>query len=244
MTLGVISIQPNKHKQSIFFVKLIVYLFTIFVLITSCKKEAVIEEPCSTTIIENHSYDTIFPSEYIMAYPGSWWEYDNGLIDSCEYWEAIPIRSTITSEGCLIVNEDMWVLPEALTYHGIVANDKSVYTPVDCTSTTFRPILDTTIGIFYQNQKIVSDGQYSYEMNSSAETIARLDSLTIGTITYYDVLQIEMICSIYYFHIMNGPTYTSQYWFAKNIGMIKFQLFQNGMPSSEGELIDYYIAPY
>jgi len=58
-------------------------MFIVLFLFFSCSKKEIqdieeTEESEETEVIIVPSYDTIFPSEYLPAYPGSWWKYDNG----------------------------------------------------------------------------------------------------------------------------------------------------------------------
>ena len=72
-------------------------MFIVFLLIFSCSKKEIqdIEETEESEEREEiiiPSYDTIFPSEYLPAYPGSWWKYDNGetiKIDSVYHLRSI-----------------------------------------------------------------------------------------------------------------------------------------------------------
>lgn len=225
--------------------KYFIYLILFSSLITSCNKDKVPSEvECEPIIIQNHSNDTVFPSPYLMAYPGSWWEYDNGFLDSCEYWQSVPIRETISENGCLYVDEDMWILPEPLYLTGTICYDSGVTNPNDYSSTTFYTLVDTIVGVFYEHQGTGGQGQYSYDIDDSAETIARLDSMTIGGNTYYDVLHTKRTSYIYYHHLGGGPNYVTHYWFAKNVGKIKWHREVNGSLVEEAELVDYFIAPY
>lgn len=180
-----------------------------------------------------------------MAYPGSWWEYNTGLIDSCESWEYVPIRSTTSgAQGCLYVQEDMWILPEGLLYADHIAFDQKVISPEDLTSTRSSPMLDTTVGIFHQNQYTTGSGEYTCNVSDTRETLDRLDSMVIGTNTYYDVLYVRHAESWYYPAAPGGPSFAKYFWFAKNVGLIKWIREENNWPYEELELVNHHIAPH
>jgi hypothetical protein len=237
--------------------KKIIYLFTLAGCVFSCKKNDIVPinkpnpvvtaeapEPCDPTINEIHSYDTIFPSDYIMAYPGSWWEYDNGIIDSCTSWIPTPIRSTTSSDGCLFVDEDMWVLPEGLIYLGVVALDKHVRNPANYGSTSFSQLLDTVVGVFEETYGSEFNGGDSYSYVNTSETIAKLDSMIIGSTTYYDIIHVKNTYAINFSAFPGGPSKITQYWFAKNIGLIKWNRNDYNSTETSAELVDHHNAPY
>ena len=46
-----------------------------------------------------------------MTYPGSWWEFSDGSIDSCYSWEPVSIADVSIVGSCTVVDEDIHVLP-------------------------------------------------------------------------------------------------------------------------------------
>lgn len=238
--------------------KKLIYLLILICVFVSCKKKTIEtlpsdsnNEPTDTTtgdtpsepiITVNHSYDTIFPSDYIMAYPGSWWEYNSGEIDSCTGWINIPIRTLSTNGGDVLIDEDMWVLPENLNNLGVVAGDNSIYNSGQYNETFFTPILDTNEGVFYQTQQYVG-GIEGYTLYRTFETMEKLDSIVIGNETFYDVLHVRHTDQIEFHAISGGPLYIDEFWFAKNIGKIKIIRHNQGSVS-EFNIVDYHIQPY
>lgn len=234
------------------------YISFFFVLvILGCKKENPIPPPtpppaadsiplCDPVITANYSYDTIYPSDYLMAYPGSWWEYDDGFIDSCTSWQEVLIHSTTTVDNCKFVDEDLWILPEKLMYHGghNIAYDLSVNTPADYSSTTFGKIYDTIPGIMSSGTSNGGEGAYAYEANSVTEMLPKLDSFIVNGTTYYDVLHKKSTVHMYYYHQGGGPTYYTEYYFAKGVGLVMRIFSSNVGNYTEYKLIDHYIAPH
>jgi hypothetical protein len=73
----------NLNRFSLKQMSLLCCMFILFFLFFSCSKKEIQdveekEETEQTDEIIIPGYDTIFPSEFFPAYPGSWWEYDNG----------------------------------------------------------------------------------------------------------------------------------------------------------------------
>lgn len=224
--------------------KPIAAIILLFTIVVSCKKEPAVQPPCQPVIVQNYSGDTIFPSDYIMAYPGSWWEFDNGFIDSCDSWQAVAIRSTANFNDCIHVNEDQWVVPEGLFYAECVAFDHQILPQPNYNSTEFYPILDTLVGVFHETTESGGSGIYSYIDYITIETLERLDSMAIGANTYYDVLHVKFERDKYYGHVNGGPIFTQYFWLAKNTGLIKWVREENGSVVEDIELVDHYIAPY
>lgn len=220
--------------------RLTIAFFALSTVFASCNKDKTDSiTPCEPEITLNHSNDTIFPSDYLMTYPGSWWEYDTGLIDSCGSWKAVPIRTKTIINGCTFVNEDMWILPVSSIFGYGRAFDKQIYNIYsDTNSTTLIPIYDTIVGVFHD--ETTYDGNTK---NLTGETLERLDSMTIGSNTYYDVLHVKRILEIYDYG-NGGAIYTDEKWFAKNTGVIKWINGISGAINYDVELVNHYIAPH
>jgi len=197
-----------------------------------------------TIITQNHSFDTIFPSDYIMAYPGSWWQYSDGTIDSCNYWQNYPIHYSTSVNGDLYVEEDMWVIPEDLNAISNICFDSTAYTPEDLTSTRWSPVFDTVVGVFYEKETYVYDDLHSYSSYIKKETIECLDSMQIGTNMFYDIIHVRYYSKTTYSHISSGPYYTTEIFFSKSVGIIKTIRGQSGSIVSDIELVNYFIAPH
>lgn len=236
----------------IFSVHTMRYLLPIafIILFTSCKKEPIeptpdpVEEPCEPTINLMHSYDTVYPSEYIMAWPGSWWEYDNGHIDSCTSWDAVPVHYTTEIDGCKFVDEDMLYLPNhTLINAAHFYYDQVLTTPTDYSSSKFEPYIDTTIGIFLDYISHSTVGSVYWTYHHTKETLERLDSLVVGPSIFYDVIHIKHTTTSSYY-MGPGPTNSTEYFFAKNTGLVKILREYNGSIWAEENLTNYYIAPH
>lgn len=226
------------------------YLFSVIllcVLIASCKKEETPSEPipCEPTITQVHSYDTIYPSEYFMAYPGSWWEYDNGLIDSCRFWQEVAVNSTTSSDGCLFVEEDMLVLPERLNFHqGHLHFDHTVTTADELSASVYVPLYDSLSGWFWGDEVHGGEGQFSYRIEYSAHMMSPLDSMEVGGTTYFDIIHVKYITYKHFFHLGSGPGTATERYFAKDVGLIKWVTMDNNGLVEDVELVDYFIGPH
>lgn len=222
--------------------RLTIVLLVFTIISASCKKEDPSQPECEPVVAQNYSNDTIFPSDYIMAYPGSWWEYDNGIIDSCTSWKTVPFRSTNLYNGCLLVNEDQWIIPEGLIYESNIGFNQSIRNAGDYNATRCTPIFDTLVGVFHDVTFSGGSGTGSYTEHDTGETLERLDSIIIGSNTYYDVLHVKLVRDIDYAHWSgSGPHYVSELWLAKNVGLVKYIDNENFF---DMELVDHYIAPY
>lgn len=214
------------------------------ILFSACKKE-VDSGLCAVQINVNHSYDKIFPSDYLEAYPGSWWEYDNGNIDSCKKWVAVFAQFENESGNCTVINQDRWFLPQLPGWMGNVAGSQRIYTPIQEEASVFQPIIDTNVGIFYDQEISGGEPPFAFKTHYVSETVARLNSMTIGNNTYSDVLQIELMRQNYYYDNQQGANARYQrFWLAKNVGIIKYEVAIDNFIEEEGELVNHYIAPH
>ncbi|MFK7784453.1 MAG: hypothetical protein AB8B56_05010 [Crocinitomicaceae bacterium] len=223
--------------------RLTISLLALSIIAVSCKKEDPPQADCEPVVIQNNNIDTIFPSDYIMAYPGSWWVYDDGFIDNCTSWEAVPIRTKNTYNGCIYIHEDMWILPKGNIFNNLTAFDKAILNYPDSNSTRKIPIFDTLVGTFYDSLIEGGSGEHAYTQNWTGETLDRIDSMTIGVNTYYDVIHVRTIVDWNY-DLQSDATYIVDRWFSKGVGMIKWIRSLNGWISTDVELVDHYIAPY
>lgn len=220
----------------------------IITVLISCNKDVTpaptIEELCEPIISQNHSYDTVLPSSYLMTYPGSWWEYvdietGNSFTANCNFWENVPIYSTINSETCNI-NEDLLILPEGPLFEfDFILDNNEVTTNTENYSTQITPILDTVTGIYYEESGSGGENVQSYY--TKRESYGFIDSMEVNSTLYYDVLHVKHYTDIIFINGMNYTYYTN-YYFVEFVGIIKMEGFKNGY--FDRKLVDYYIAPY
>lgn len=221
--------------------KPIKFILVILVIVSfGCNQDDIVPQFCETgsIVTQNHSFDTIYPSDFIMAYPGSWWEYSDGSIDSCLYWESMFLRTSSDSANCTLVDEDIVIVPEKLNYHfGNIFGDQEFYTTQF--SSVFKPILDTVVGVFYTSSSTSGHMRTIY----SRETLDRLPSFEVNGVIYFDILKVEHRTEYQGIGISSPPDHVAELYFAKNVGLIK-QRTLAWMEWSEKELVDYYIAPH
>lgn len=217
-------------------------------LFLNCKKDK--PEGCwdgSTHVIQEHSLDTIFPSDYFMAYPDSWWEYDNGRIDTCKGWVGQIIERPERDGACLYVYEDLIYVPSSPI--GLVYNGSVIRTTNDYQGTNFLELIDTNKSNTRVSWGIGSypfaDGdRYSGSKILKSEIIEHLDSFQVNGIIYYDVIHCKTSDQITHFKYNTPPPTYRDYHFAKNIGLVRYESSFNGSSTSIKVLINHYIAPH
>ncbi|MFT5818944.1 MAG: hypothetical protein ACI8ZM_000165 [Crocinitomix sp.] len=90
------------------YIKPFIVLFVIATSLYSYHKDG----NCDPEIADLLNNDTIHPSEYLGAYPGSWREYDNGGRQECNEWRSIAKYSNILDDdGCLQISREYVILP-------------------------------------------------------------------------------------------------------------------------------------
>lgn len=220
-------------------------LVLVFILL-SCKKDKVVDSvpPCPTTYIENYTFDTVFPSDYLMTYPDSWWEYSDGVIDSCYSWEETSVNRATYQGNCKTITKDKQILP--FTNYGHILYDSYLSTYLNNES-VINKYLDTVVGIFINENYSVygTNGQDNgYHKTRKKEVVELFDTFTVGATTYSDVIHVHELDSTYYFHVYNGPYWRKDSYYAKNVGLIRVSSSFVGQPYITRDLVNYYIAPH
>lgn len=215
-------------------------------MLSSCQKEKVTDyaglPPCDTTFVEDYSYDTILPSDYLMTYPGSWWQYTNGTMDSCDGWSVVSLNQLAANGNCITVYKDYKILPR--TSFGHIAFDTQVIPlPKHAPPKQWR-LLDTLVGSFLDYTAYGGEGEGSYKETLQRNVVEKLPSLEVNGVTYQDIIHVHSYRKILYYHVWSGPFWNTETYYARNVGIIKVvSSYVNENPVTK-ELISYYIAPH
>jgi hypothetical protein len=186
-----------------------------------------------------------------MTYPGSWWEYSDGTIDTCLAWELLAIYDVVTDGNCVTIYENQCVMPylnKVLSsgYNLAVSNELHVFPNGPNKETGFSRMLSETDGeIIYSHQtEEYGEGEYSYHIVSSKKNIGHLDSLEINGTQFYDIVCIQSQSYAYFWHAGQGPSSFINYYFAKEIGLVRQISISPYTGSDTTNLVNYYIEPY
>lgn len=202
--------------------------------------------PCDTTFIQNYSFDTVYPSDYIMAYPGSWWAYDDGFTDSCFNWATVSIVNNTYAGNCVTVHEYKQILPRIKSL-GYFSFETQVTPYTNYKPTLFLRFISPETGEFLNYHRSIASSPG--DDNGGYETIERnvvelLDSMVLNGITYYDIIHTHEYHSYYWYHVFSGPHWTNDFYFAKDIGLIKrFSTYMDN-PTIDRTITSYSIAPH
>jgi hypothetical protein len=214
----------------------------IFTSFYSCNKN------CETNFVDSFNLDTIQPSAYLGAYPGSWREYDNGNRDECTAWESVPKYTRVfNSDGCTQIFRDYIIVPKVNEYY--VDGDFILITDQSSNSSSSRRIVGN-LGVSWGNTENFDEGTWGPGHETHSWSIdSLLDFKEVNGVVYEDVLFIRYSYSIYYDHNFGGPPPDiSHYYYAKDIGLIQYKYFdyygEEFPPNVEYALEDYYIAPH
>lgn len=204
----------------------------------ACKKKTP-GKHCETKYFESVAPDTVLPSSYIMAYPGSIWNYDDGTTRTCSSWEQVDIVDLSTlPNGCKTVSTTHTIVPStSFGYiHGL--NQLSVYGPGH--ASVMEPLLATVPGIFYNHGTNPSGGT-SIDLRTVTET---LDSMSVLGVTYYDVIHVHQKDSTYFYHVYHGPYGHYDMYYANNVGLIRMESQFITNPTEVRNLVSYVIGPH
>ncbi len=225
-----------------------IIVFFMVAITSACKKEppSIVVPPkmCDTTFIKLQTLDTIYPSPYLAAYPGSWWLYDDGHMTESYYWYPKKLYTkTENANGCWTYTYDEHYMPQ--TSEGIIAYDKRYNgdtTKTQYAGESYLLLLNPIIG--EKIEKSSWSGEYAGNKTTTITCDSILGSKVVNGITYYDVVRVDRYTVIYYSSLGKGPHYSSVAFYAKNIGLIEQIHVNIWGDTSKQKLVDYYIAPY
>lgn len=235
-----------------------IYIYLILLTLYSCKKETITtvedqsttqsqtedEPPCPITVITNNSNDTVFPSEYLMMYPGSYWDYSDGSSDSCFAWEPVQIITNSVFGNCITAYEDTKFLPNSTL--GIISNESIVIQNGGYHETTLTRIISPFVGVinkyieYFGSVYNQTSGHYTY----TNTLVEKLPEMMVNGKTYKDVLHVERKSEIYYDYNFGGPYSSIHYYFAKNVGIIRKEYYDTFILWSVRDLVNYQIGPH
>lgn len=221
-------------------------LFLVSLSIISCKKDEYPTYSSDCSIVqENYNYDTIHPSDYLMTYPGSWWEYSNGDIDSCNAWETIVTSDVQYSGSCTSVSKDRKIVPFSTASGYIYGEEKVIPWSNHYKPTSYITLIDANQGVVETYTTHAGSGLNAQSTEYTITSFGHKDSMNIGGTTFYDLVHMREKREINFPHIGGGPTYIHEYIYSKNIGLIaKINLSFGLNPPDTVHLINHYIAPY
>jgi len=80
----------------------------------------------------------------------------------------------------------------------------------------------------------------SYFKAKAAQTYSEY---TVNGILYTDVVRIEFWSQIYYHHLSKGPISITDYYYAKDVGLIR-RIIDRPSYDDTLDLVNYHIAPH
>jgi hypothetical protein len=203
----------------------------------SCRKD----QSCGTQTTDVFITDTIFPSPYLSAYPGSWWQYSNGTIDSCTIWESVPQYITEQDDnGCTNITRKWSIVPKFNVNH--IHNRSVLSSNADLNKSSLT-------------QKVGDVGEQWQIDKSTNEAIlidyyscdSFFDYKTVNGTSYSDVIMVTFHDYKYFHHTASGPPSEYYYkYYAKDVGLImtKYHDPVSGEIVFGRQLEEYFIAPY
>ena len=203
----------------------------MFVLLFSCTK---IKKECNDIVIKQYDNDTIFPSDYLMLYPGSWWTYTDGDSIKVSEWIHVKTHKSIPNGNCRTIYENNHILP------GNIYDTCSIQTFLDLSDTKYKPIISETPGVIYKSVTKISEGTNTYTIT----VYPKVDTMTVNHVLYYDVIKVKHYSEDYYPYPGYVPMGGRIYFYSKNVGLIKLIYLQGGAEVHTNELVNYFISPH
>lgn len=209
----------------------------------SCRKDT-----CEDFYNQTASYNTIYPSPYLPAYPGSWWEYnDSVVIKTYDHWQPFNYQKLIPFNKCKVAEYDSVLVPAIdLFSDKFLYHDRYIEQNKYCRGVQSIDLLFNEEDLTWQSwtdpdacYSNASGSHYSIRKN-----IKTLDTITINGMLFNDVLVIsEDHRASFSANIFS--TALTTYYYAKNVGIIKEDYVPRDTVQSHPyslEITDYYIA--
>lgn len=227
--------------------KICFFLFTL-IAVVACKKDknqpniTPNKNPESEPIIIIEEFDTgdsIYSNEYLAAYPGSWWEYNDGATVNCSSWQKMPVFQKTINGDTTIIKKYYVTIPKLGNY--FVFDKSKAYEAPEIDSSNITPYIQEITGQFYYHTN-------NFNNPSGYSTLEKIShgvipNLQVGNQTFTDVLKIEEKSLVYYYDTNGGPYETKFLFYAKEIGLVRtIRQFVNGVPDTI-DIVNYYIAP-
>tara|TARA_B100000508_G_scaffold138385_1_gene134355 strand:- start:41087 stop:41734 length:648 start_codon:yes stop_codon:yes gene_type:complete len=211
----------------------LIYLTILLFFLLGCKKQNQPPKEECRVVDKLHTNEVLNSKNYIITKPGSWWTYQNGM-----HMEAGAKKALKTYQfdkeffNCKYYNEDLKYYP-VHPFFGTIDSTFQVTSDLNEYTTTYRPIIYKTEGLFYSRVEPGHNSLITYKRS----VLEVLDSIQIQGETYFDIIKVEHFMKVEFtkgFVYMENKIYT----LAKDIGVIRYEFpFQ----SIDAQLVDYYI---
>lgn len=224
-------------------------LYLLITLIFGCTKETISHQQvtCEPTIVSIDYNDTIYPSEYFPAYPGSRWtlvfDYSTGqdtIKMECNGWKVGTAYAPISFNDCGSFYKYSAIIPQYSPgkFGFAIWGDSLI---VNVPGEKYNAIL---MNFFTDQPNIIENEGYPNSSGNLRKVKVKRNgyypSATVDGVNYNDVIIIN------YGLWENGhygwfPLSNKNYYFAKGIGLIHISDLAY---YKEYKLIDYYVAPH
>ncbi len=208
------------------------------------------DEGCEHAILQTSYLDTIYPSPYLGAYPGSWRLYSTGVIEECTHWVNTSVFFPLNNDlECFDVREEQVILP-VMDNNRIYKGSRVFRYGLHINRSLFITEVDLEVG-FNESTTFINDywteSSSPHYLTKSFEVLNHYDSLTIDSLVFYDVMETHKKD---HYELLNnsGDIYSefSNNWrtyFAYGIGRIKLLYWTDPIDSDtlRYNLIDYHI---
>jgi hypothetical protein len=232
------------------------FLISVLVLSVSfsCKKKEVEKDttpPASsastydTTFIDNYLNDTVFPSPYLMTYPGSTWNYDDGSVTECDQWANVVYAETAFANNAYTVTRTHCILPHTNKYNFPYVFYDQVLKITNSSNSRKIQMVDTVVGEFYTGSYVTGVYPNHCIYSDTLEVVELLSSMQVLSTIYYNVIHIKQKSDTYCPHSSNSvPSIYIHSYYSKNVGLIKQTIIQDGHPDQENNLMNYVIGSH
>lgn len=227
--------------------KLLPTILILFIFISCNKYDHTVneengEDNKNVLIIENHSNEVAQSSKYLMAKPGSWWKYSNGHQKTCGSSQSTAIYTFHSQTITHVILEKDIIYTPVHPFFGKISDRYQVINSADKHETIFKPIFDTIIGVFYENQETIQSGNSKNGgyYKETRKVVEILNSLSLKGQTFHNVIHVNYHEERYFGFLSTTHHRYNDYYIAEGVGVIKHH-HKFLTTEYENSLVDYHI---
>jgi hypothetical protein len=216
------------------------FLLSIGVTLTACKKV----NTCISREKTDFISDTIIPHSYYPNYPGSFWEYDDGVVESIPIYYARDkiFKLEEFRDSCVFeANKSIVGINMGSYFH--VGNNR--YDNYDLSffgaKKFYGKTVDTVVGnsIYYDYHYSTFDSGWSTSINKG-RVEEYIPLLVVQGVSYNNVYRIR--CTLITDGKYGGFETRTDKYYAENVGLIVQEKLDDVLePAYRRELVDYFI---
>lgn len=198
----------------------------VLIIVSGCDKTI-----CTNSVAELEGTDTIYPNAYYPAYPGSWWEYDDGTREAVDLeWHNLTIDAG---------KSQLWKCSHTVQKQVVVPKIQNIYLHGDKSIYADGRLVDQLFSDEAEWVKWENDCPNAAGCEAVRTRVAVHPEYEVNGTTYSEVLEIREDSYVYQADISKYDS--DVYFYANNIGLIRLIDHDYEGNADTMNLVDYHI---